>query len=113
MALVDTALAIRHLRESSDADVSVYLEAAEERAIAFLGRNVYPDDASLAAAVTAGTAGDAPMVVNSSVKVGILLTLGSLWANRESVIAGSTVAAVRIPLDAEAMLWPFRTGLGV
>jgi hypothetical protein len=113
MALVDTAIAISHLRESSDADVGVYLEAAEGRAISFLGRNVYADQPTLDAAVAAGTAGTDPMVVNAEVKVGILMILGSLWNNREAVITGASVAAITVPMGAEAFLWPHRRGLGV
>lgn len=113
MSLVDTDLAIRHLREAPDVDVSVYLAAAEEKALAFLGRSVYPDQATLDAAVTEGTAGEWPMLINASVKAAVLLILGHLWANREAVITGSSAAAVKIPLGAEDFLWPFRKGLGV
>lgn len=113
MGLVDTAIAISHLRESSDADVGVYLEAAEGRAIAFLGRNVYPDQAALDSAVREGTAGVDPMVVNAEVKVAILMILGSLWNNREAVMTGPSVAAIKIPMGAEDFLWPHRRGLGV
>lgn len=113
MALVDTALAISHLRESSDADVSVYLEAAEGKAITFLGRNVYADPAALDVAVANGTAGADPMVVNAEVKVAILMILGSLWNNREAVMTGTSVAAIKIPMGAEDFLWPHRRGLGV
>jgi hypothetical protein len=113
MGLVDSALAISHLREAPDADVSVYLDAAEGKAIAFLGRNVYPDTAALDAAIAAGTAGDYPMVVNAEVKVAILMILGSLWNNREAVMTGTSAAAVKIPMGAEDFLWPHRRGLGV
>ncbi len=113
MTLLTDAQALAHLREDSSTDVSLYLGAAEQAALDFLNRQVYPDADTMAAAVLAGTAGDDPMVVNDAIKAAILLTLGHLWRNREDVVAGATAAAVQLPLGARTLLFPHRTGLGV
>lgn len=113
MSLVTAEQAIAHVKADATEDVSLYLAAAEQRTVDFLGRNVYPDQQSLDDAVAAGTAGDRPMVVNASIKAAILLTFGSLYRNREDVITGTSAAAVKIPMSAEDFLWPWRVGLGV
>lgn len=48
------------------------------------------------------------MVVNDSIRTGILLTAASLWEHRgdEDVIVG-------VPQAARTFLWPFRVGLGI
>lgn len=45
------------------------------------------------------------------IKAGILLTIGTLYANRETVVAGTT--AVQLPWGVEALLRPHRVRLGM
>lgn len=53
----------------------------------------------------------AGIVLNESIKAGMLLILGHLFENRQDVQSG--VSAVEIPMGSKAMLWPYRIGLGV
>ena len=77
----------------------------------YLNRKVFADQTALGAAVAAGAAGADPMVVNDAIKAAILLTLGHLYANREDVVTGLSVA--RLPLDARSFLRPHRISNGV
>lgn len=113
MTLLTIDQAIAHLREDPGEDVSLYLSAAEQAAVDFLNRQVYSDADTMAAAVLAGTAGDDTMVVNDAIKAGILLILGHLWRNRETVVVTPSAVAVEIPMSAHNLLWPYRRGLGV
>ena len=112
--LVDTATARLHLRVDGTQDdtlIALWLGAAQEAAMQHLNRNVYADSAALAAAMLDGTAGSDPMVVNDMIKAAVLLTLGHLYANRESVNTGSTATA--LPRGVDDLLQPFRIGMGV
>ncbi|MEC5213313.1 hypothetical protein RCH06_001859 [Polaromonas sp. CG_9.5] len=112
--LVDIATARLHLRvdgTQDDALIALWLGAAGEAAMQHLNRNVYADSATLAAAVLDGTAGSDPMVVNDMIKAAVLLTLGHLYANRESVNTGST--ATELPRGVDDLLQPFRVGMGM
>lgn len=112
--LVDTTTARLHLRVDGNQDdvlIALWLGAAEQAAAEQLNRKVYPDTATLAAAVLDGTAGSDPMVVNDMIKAAVLLTLGHLYANRESVNTGSTATA--LPRGVDDLLQPFRVGMGV
>lgn len=51
------------------------------------------------------------IVVNSGIKIGVLLTLGSLYANRENEVVGATVA--ELPQNARSHLRPYRASRGV
>lgn len=113
MTLVTTEQALAHVRADADEDIDIYLEAAEQKSLDFLGRNVYATPEAMEAAVMAGMGGTAPMVVNASIKAAILLTFGHLYRNREAVLTGTSAAAVKIPLGAEEFLWPHRSGLGI
>ncbi len=107
--LVTLPEALAHLRADpgvEDALVTLYLGAAEQSARDFLNRSVFADQAELDAAVTAGTAGSYPMVVNFAVKAAILLLLGSLYTNREEVAPGTSLA--QLPLGARSLLRPYR-----
>lgn len=113
MGLVSLELARKHLRSDSDGDdelLMVYIAAAEQAAIEYMDRDVYPDADDLAAAVAAGTAGEAPMVVNDAIKAAVLLTIGHLDANREDVVVGATVA--ELPRGVRSLLQPYRVGMG-
>ena len=46
------------------------------------------------------------IVVNDQIKAAVLLTVGHLYANREDVVAGASVAA--LPNGAEYLLQPFK-----
>ncbi|OZI23614.1 hypothetical protein CAL26_09235 [Bordetella genomosp. 9] len=113
MALVTTQQALAHLRADSSEDISIYLAAAEEAAIAFLNRQVYESSEALEAAVLAGTAGDDPIVVTGAVKAAILLILGHLYRNREDVLAEQSATAIELPMGSRALLQPFRIWVGV
>jgi hypothetical protein len=107
--LVTLAEAKAHLRvvdESEDADITLKLRAAEQMAITYLDRGVYPSADALAAAVLAGDVGPCPMVANDMVRAGILLLLGDLYANREETVTGTI--ATQLPTGARACLRPLR-----
>jgi hypothetical protein len=111
--LITPEQARAHLRtDGTDdaADLALKTEAAEQLAAEFLNRQLFADQTALDAAVEAGTAGEAPMVVNSLVRAGILLILGHLYANREDVIAGT---ATDLPQGSRSLLAPYRVGMGV
>lgn len=112
MALVDLAVARQHCRADSedDAVLAVYLGAAEQHALSFLNRAVYPTEQALEDAVEAGTASPAPMVVNGAIRSAILLLCGHLYANREDVVTGASVS--RIPMGARELLLPYRRFAG-
>lgn len=112
--LIDLPTAKLHLRiDGSDEDVilALYIGAAEQSALDYIGRQVYADADTLAAAVLAGTGGTSPIVVNDAIKAAILLILGHLYANRENVATGFSVA--ELPMGARSLLQPCRTGMGV
>lgn len=108
--LVSLDDARRHLRIDEDEDVSLYLGAAEEAAIEFLNRRVYADAQGLADAVLDGTAGDDPMLVNKSIQAAILLILGDLYKHRENT---TNDPVHEVNTTAQALLMPYRVGMGV
>lgn len=93
-----------------DAQLVLYVGAAEDAAEAFLNRKVYADADALAEAVLDGSGGDDPMVVNDAIRAAILLISGHLYRNREDVVAESVT---QLPMGAHSLLWPYRVGLGV
>lgn len=104
MSLVDTALAAGYCRASpADPKLPVQLGAAERFVVDFLNRQVFADQATLDAAVTTGTAGDLPMVVNDAIRAGILEYLVALYDNR------GEEAEERV----RRLVFPYRVGLGV
>ena len=98
-----------------DTMLTLYADAAEASAQQYIDRNVYVDEDAMAAAVTAGTAGDAPMVVTPDIKAAILLMVGHMFENREDVVvsAGNSVSVVEIPLGSRTLLHFHRKKLGV
>lgn len=107
--LVTLDEAVSHLRSEvgiEDALITLYTRAAEQSAMDYLNRQVFADKAALDAAVAAETAGANPLVVNFAIKAAILLTLGHLYANREDVVAGQSVA--QMPFGAHSLLRPHR-----
>ena len=110
--LITYAQACLHLKlDDADENISLYIRAAEFSAQAFMNRNVYMDQPALDAAVLAGIAGNAPLVVNALIQAAILLILGHLYANREDVIVGASVSEV--PHGSYALLMPYRAQMGV
>lgn len=107
--LVTLTQAKEHLRIDhyfEDEDITLKLRAAEEMAIAYLDRAVYPTQAAMDAAIAAGNAGPDPMVCTFAVRAGILLLLGDLYANREETVTGAP--ATQLPTGARACLRPLR-----
>lgn len=51
------------------------------------------------------------IVIKPAIVSACLLTCGHLFANREDVVVGASVAA--LPMGAQSLLWPHRTGLGI
>lgn len=109
--LVTDAQVRNHLRIDEGEDVSVYVMAAETFAQQFLNRNVYEDGDAMAAAVLAGTAGADPMVADDLIRAAILLITGHLYANREDVVVGASVA--EMPMGSLYLLQPYRRQMGV
>ena len=114
MPILTTEQAIAHCRADPDADatmVSLYLGAATDAAQDYLGRKVYADQVELDVAVAAGTAGEAPMVVNYAIQAAILLICGHLFANREDVVVGAQ--SFGIPNGSRDLLRPHRRSQGL
>ncbi|WCM88842.1 head-tail connector protein [Acidovorax sp. NCPPB 3576] len=109
MSLVSLDQGLAHLRaDAGDEDdlIALYLGAAEQSVVDYLNRQVFADQAAMDAAVTAGTAGLHPMVTNKAVEAAILMTLGHLYANREQVAIGVSVA--EMPFGPRSLLRPHR-----
>jgi hypothetical protein len=51
------------------------------------------------------------IVINPAIRAACLLKLGHLYANREEVVTGSTVA--ELPLASKSLLMPYRIRMGV
>ena len=112
--LVTLEEAIGHVRCEpgvEDELITLYSRAAEQFAMDYLNRQVFADKAALDAAVLAGNAGANPAIVNYAIKAAILLMLGHLYANREDVVAGVSVA--QLPNGARSLLRPHRIVNGV
>lgn len=113
MSLIPIETAMLHVR-AEDADrslVQMYLDAAEDSAVQFLGRSVFVDPEALITAVATGTAGADPVVLNPSITAACLLLAGHLYANREDVVAG--VSVTQIPMGSQFLLMPYRVNMGV
>ncbi|MBK8667798.1 MAG: phage gp6-like head-tail connector protein [Burkholderiales bacterium] len=105
--LLDLATVKLHLRvddSAEDALIGLYVTAAEESAMQFLGRTIYATEL----AQGLDTAG---IVINPAIQAALLLIVGHLYANREDVLAGVSVA--QLPNGSQYLLQPYRAGLGV
>ena len=105
--LLDLATAKLHLRvddSAEDALIGVYVLAAEEFAMQFLGRTIYATEL----AQGLDTAG---IVINPAIQAALLLIVGHLYANREDVLAGVSVA--QLPNGSQYLMQPYRIGMGV
>ena len=100
--LLDLATVKLHLRvddSAEDALIGLYATAAEESAMQFLGRTIYATEL----AQGLDTAG---IVINPAIQAALLLIVGHLYANREDVVAGVSVA--QMPNGAEWLLQPYK-----
>lgn len=105
--LLDLATVKLHLHETDtaqDALIGIYMLAAEEFAMQFLGRTVYANS-------TAQGTDTAGIVINPAIQAALLLIVGHLYANREDVVVG--VSATQLPNGAQYLLQPYRIGMGV
>ena len=105
--LLDLATVKLHLRvddSAEDALIGLYVTAAEEFAMQFLGRTIYATEL----AQGLDTAG---IVINPAIQAALLLIVGHLYANREDMVVG--VSATQLPSGAEYLLQPSRIGMGV
>jgi hypothetical protein len=93
-----------------DAQLELYVGAAEQSAEDFLNRKVYATAGELATAVLDGSAGEEPILVNDAIRAAVLLITGHLFRNREDVTGEATY---QLPSGAHSLLWPHRRGLGV
>lgn len=108
MALVELSLALGFVRQDAGVEddvVQTLLDGATQSAVDYLNRQVFDTQDALDAAVTAGTAGDNPMVVNAAIKAAILKTTAELYANREDSATG-TVS--ELPFNVRTLLRPHR-----
>ena len=110
LVTMEQARAHVHAFSHDDAQLTLYVGAAEQAAEDFLNRKVYADADALAEAVLAGSAGFDPMVVNDAIRAAVLLIAGHLFRNREEVTGESLT---QLPMGAHSLLWPHRVGLGV
>lgn len=109
-------VAKRHLRVDmsltvEDELIGLMTSAAEDSAVRYLNRYVFVDQAALDEAITAGTAGTHPIVINDAIKAAMLLILGHLYANREDVVVG--VSANALPMGSRSLLDLYRMLPGV
>ena len=113
MSVISMALARVHLRDPDDDDayLQLLIDSAEQSAMSYLNRQVYADTQSMAEAVAIGAAGDKPMLSNAPFKSACLLILGHLYANREDVVGGISVA--ELPRGSQSLLTPYRVGWGI
>ncbi len=123
MAIVDIETAMHHLRADDDdlADVQLKLDAAVEIAEQYLGKRIYADatearSARLQAMIDLETADEhdsygfvmqsRAIAKNPAIEVAVLLILGTLYAHREDVVVGASVA--ELPIAATHRLQPYR-----
>lgn len=113
MNAIPTDQAMQHVRAEDDdrEHVELLLAAAEDSAAQFMNRRFYGDAESLASAVLDGTAGADPVLINASIRAACLLILGSLYANREDAVVGTSFS--ELPMGSRSLLTPYRIGWGV
>jgi len=89
-----------HLRvtdTSEDTIIQTYMEAAVEQVRNFLNQDI-PGE------------GDSPSAVPFSIKAAVLLIIGGLFENRESIILGQTVQDNPAVMN---LLYPHRVDIGI
>lgn len=102
---------IRVDHSGEDAHIELLASASEQATVERLNRQVFDTQAGMDAAVAALTAGDNPMVITDDIKAAMLLIFGHLYANREEVVVGASVATV--PVGALFLLSQHRITPGV
>lgn len=110
---LDLATVKQHLRVSDnddDALIGLYWLAAQDSAEQFLNRTVYADQTALDNALLLDET-DNGVVTNASIEAAVLLVTGHLYASREDVAVGVSVA--QLPSGSERLLMPYRVGMGV
>ena len=123
MAIVDIETAMHHLRADVDdlADVQLKLDAAVEVAEQYIGKRIYADAAEartarLQATIDLETADEhdsygfvmqsRAIAKNPAIEIAVLIILGTLYAHREDVVVGASVA--ELPIAATHRLQPYR-----
>ena len=107
MSIVTLAQAKLHLRvDGTDEDtlIQVYLNAAERSIANYLNRELYETDA--------GSDLDG-LVMNDAIKGAVLLQVGHLYANRESVSQQPGNYMLELPLGLKWLVDPYRIEMGV
>lgn len=113
-ALVSVEEARAHIRfeEGTDA-IDIYIEAASQAAQSFCNRNIYPNQNYLDDDVSHGIAGTDPLVVNSAIKVAVLMAMAHFYENRQTVLVANTAkSAIELPMTTEYLLQPYRVNIG-
>lgn len=113
MPIITVSMARDHLRDPDDDDshIQMLIGAAEESVVQYLNRRVYASSDDMAVAIANGSAGECPMVANDLIRAACLLIVGHLYANRENVVVGSSVA--QLPMGALELVTPYRVGWGI
>lgn len=101
MAAAPAALTAATAAKEAAVTAAEALTDADEKAAALQAA----ENAYLRALVAYRQAFDG-IVVNDQIKAAVLLTVGHLFANREDVVVGATVAA--LPHGADCLLQPFK-----
>lgn len=96
---------LRVIDTDEDAQIELYMGAAQQAASDFLNRAIYSDQVAMDAA--ADTTG---VIANDAINAAVLLIIGKLYAFREDV-AQTNIG--NLPDGSRALLMPYRTGLGV
>lgn len=109
MALVTLTLAKKHLRvlhDDDDAEIEVYLSAAEDVVTKYIDRVVYgPVDDSPPGAAPSGDDGTA-IEVTPAITAAVLLLLGDLYDTREA--DPQDTSSAMLPRAVRALLAPYR-----
>lgn len=125
MTIVSIDAALEHLRADSDdtADIQRKIDAAVEIAEQYIGRRIYADkvaakearaQALIDLALEPVDASDCyeltmqsrAIANNPAIEISVLLILGTLYAHREDVVVGASVA--ELPIAATHRLQPYR-----
>lgn len=107
MALIFLPLAKKHLRvmhDDDDAEIEIYLAAAESMVLETLDRPVLPTGTTLPVEGEAGY-DETAMVVNPAIQAAILLVTGHLYEHRE---AATDLKIEELPISVRHLIAPWR-----
>jgi hypothetical protein len=107
--MIDLTLAKLHLRvdgEDEDVLLSLYIKAATRAAEQYLNRNLYSQEDGVGSDLDG-------LVMNEDVQSAILLQVGHLYANRESVSLVQGSSFPELALGYKYLLNPYRLEMGV